>query len=121
MGAVRRPVIDAVTCQDITVGHMQQTVNAAPTPGEGNRVQGMISALVSAGLEGGYRANPWLARVHWQAGDRPLPRPGQRLWRLSAVVDPAEILANKDIAKLGRALHRAAWGTRRADGRHRGL
>ena len=70
------PVIDAVTCQDITVGHMQQTVNAAPTPGEGNRVQGMISALVSAGLEGGYRANPWLARVHWQAGDRPLPRPG---------------------------------------------
>ena len=44
MGAVRRPVIDAVTCQDITVGHMQQIVNAAPTPGEGDRVQGMISA-----------------------------------------------------------------------------
>jgi hypothetical protein len=76
MGAVRRPVIDAVTCQDITVGHMQQIVNAAPTPGEGGRVQGMISALVGAGLEGGYLANPRLARVHWQAGDRPLPRPG---------------------------------------------
>jgi hypothetical protein len=26
----------------------------------------MISALVSAGLEGGYLANPRLARVHWQ-------------------------------------------------------
>jgi hypothetical protein len=37
---------------------MQQIVNAAPTPGEGRRVQGMISALVSAGIEGGYLANP---------------------------------------------------------------
>jgi hypothetical protein len=73
----------------------------------------MISALVSAGLEGGYRANPWLARVHWQAGDRPLPRPGSAsLATQRCGVDPAEILANKDIAKLGRALHRAAWGTR---------
>jgi hypothetical protein len=51
---------------------MQQVVNAAPTPGEGDRVQGMISALVGAGLEGGYLANPRLAKVHWQAGDRPL-------------------------------------------------
>jgi hypothetical protein len=33
------PVIGTVTCQDITIGHMQQIVNAAPTPGEGNRVQ----------------------------------------------------------------------------------
>ena len=35
----------------------------------------MISALVSAGLDGGYLANPRLAKVHWQAGDRPLPAP----------------------------------------------
>ena len=35
----------------------------------------MISALVGAGLEGGYLANPRLAKVHWQAGDRPLPPP----------------------------------------------
>ena len=47
------PVIDAVICQDIKIDHMQKIVNAAPTPGEGNRVQGMISALVSAGLDGG--------------------------------------------------------------------
>jgi hypothetical protein len=58
------PVIDAVTCQDIKTGHMQQIVNAAPTAGEGDRVQGMISALVSAGLDGGYLANPQLAKVH---------------------------------------------------------
>ena len=38
------PVIGAVTCQDITTGHTQQIVNAAPTPGEGDRVQGMILA-----------------------------------------------------------------------------
>src|SRR6185437_9199619 len=42
------PVIDAVTCQDIKTEHMQKIVNAAPTPGDGARVQGMISALVSA-------------------------------------------------------------------------
>jgi hypothetical protein len=58
------PVIDTVTCQDIKTWHMQQIVNAAPTPGEGKRVQGMISALVSAGIEGGYLANPRLAKVH---------------------------------------------------------
>jgi hypothetical protein len=39
------PIIDAVTCQDIKTEHMQQIVNAAPTAGEGDRVQGMISAL----------------------------------------------------------------------------
>jgi hypothetical protein len=48
------PVIDAVTRQDIKTEHTQRIVNAAPTPGEGARVQGMISALVSAGLDGGY-------------------------------------------------------------------
>ena len=69
------PVIDAVTCQDIKTGHMAEIVNAAPTPGDGNRVQGMISALVSAGLDGGFLASPRLARVHWQAGDRQLPAP----------------------------------------------
>jgi hypothetical protein len=64
------PVISTITGQDIKTGHMQQIVNAAPTPGEGGRVQRMISALVSAGLEGGYLANARLAKVHWQAGDR---------------------------------------------------
>jgi hypothetical protein len=43
------PVIGAVTCQDIKTSHTQAIVNAAPTAGEGNRVRGMISALVSAG------------------------------------------------------------------------
>ena len=35
----------------------------------------MVSAVVSAGLDGGYLANPRLAKVHWQAGDRPVPAP----------------------------------------------
>jgi hypothetical protein len=34
------PVIDTVACQDITTWHTQQIVNAAPTPGEGDRVRG---------------------------------------------------------------------------------
>jgi integrase len=104
------PVIGTLTCQDIKTSHTQQIVNAAPTPGEGNRVHRMISALVSAGLEGGYLANPRLARVHWQAGDRELPAPKVTVAGESALwVDPAEIPAGSDIGKLGRAL---------ADGRH---
>ena len=107
------PVIDAVTCQDIKTGHTQKIVNAAPTPGEGDRVHGMISALVSAGLEGGYLANPRLAKVHWQAGDRPLPAPRVSVAGESALwVDPAEIPAGGDIGKLGRALAAGRHGER---------
>jgi hypothetical protein len=80
------PVIDAIVCQDIKTEHMQKIVNAAPTPGEGGRVRGMISALVTAGLEGGYLASSRLAKVHWQAGDRPMPpAAGECRGRVSAV------------------------------------
>ena len=107
------PVIAAVTCQDIKTGHTQKIVNAAPTPGEGNRVHRMISALVSAGLEGGYLANPRLAKVHWQAGDRELPAPQVTVAGESALwVDPAEIPAGSDIGKLGRALAAGRHGER---------
>ena len=68
------PVIDVVICQDITIGHMQQVVNAPPTAGEGRRVKGMISALVSAGIEGGYLINQRLAKVTGRR-DRALPVP----------------------------------------------
>jgi hypothetical protein len=107
------PVIAAVTCQDIKTDHTQKIVNAAPTPGEGNRVHRMISALVSAGLEGGYLANPRLAKVHWQAGDRELPAPRVTVAGESALwVDPAEIPAGSDIGKLGRALAAGRHGER---------
>jgi integrase len=107
------PVIGSVTCQDITTDHMQEIVNAAPTPGEGNRVQGMISALVSSGLHGGYLANPRLAKVHWQAGDRTLPAPRVSVAGESALwVDPAEIPADGDIGKLGQALAAGRHGDR---------
>ena len=45
----------------------------------------MISALVTAGIDAGYLVNSRLAKVHWQAGDRPLPGPGQRCGRIGAV------------------------------------
>ena len=107
------PVIAAVTCQDIKTGHTQKIVNAAPTPGEGNRVHRMISALVSAGLEGGYLASPRLAKVHWQAGDRELPAPQVTVAGESALwVGPAEIPAGSDIGKLGRALAAGRHGER---------
>jgi hypothetical protein len=96
------PVIGAVICQDITTGHMQQIVNAPPTAGEGRRVQGMVSALVSAGIEGGYLINPRLAKVHWQAGDRALPAQQVSVAGESTLfVDPAEIPADADITELG--------------------
>jgi integrase len=107
------PVIGAVICQDIKTGHMQQIVNAAPTAGEGDRVRGMISALVSAGLDGGYLANPQLAKVHWQAGDRLLPAPAVSVAGESALwVDPAEIPSDDDLSKLGRALAAGLHGQR---------
>jgi hypothetical protein len=52
---------------------MQQIVSAPATPGEGDRVRGMISALVGAGIAGGYLTGPRLKEVHWQAAGRPLP------------------------------------------------
>ena len=47
----------------------------AATAGEGDRVHRMLSAMIGAGIKGGYLVNPMLAEVHWQAGDRPLPVP----------------------------------------------
>ena len=107
------PVIGAVTCQDIKTGHTQAIVNAAPTAGEGNRVRRMISALVSAGLDGGYLVNPRLAKVHWQAGDRPVAGPAVSVAGESALwVDPAEIPSGGDVARLGRALGAGVRGER---------
>jgi hypothetical protein len=93
------PVIGAVTCQDITVSHTQKIVNAAPTAGEGDRVHRMLSAMVGAGLKGGYLVNPMLAEVHWQAGERPVPAPAVSVAGESSLwVDPSEIPSSGDVA-----------------------
>jgi len=99
------PVIAAITCQDIRTAHTQAIVNAAPTAGEGDRVHRMLSALVTAGIDAGYLVNSRLAKVHWQAGDRPLPTPAVSVAGESALwVDPAEIPSTTDANGLGRAL-----------------
>ena len=99
------PVINEVTCQDIETWHTQQIVNAAPTAGEGARVAAMLSALVAAGIDAGYLINPRLAKVHWQARERPLPAPRVTVSGESALwVDPAEIPADGDVDRLGKAL-----------------
>jgi hypothetical protein len=69
------PVIGHMACEDIKIGDMQAAVNAAPTAGEGDRVRRCISALVHAGIAGGYLTSPRLRLVHWQAGTRPTPAP----------------------------------------------
>jgi len=105
------PVIAAVTCQDITAGHMQQIVNAAPTASKGDRLHRCLSAMVTAGIKGGYLTNLRLREVHWQAGDRPVPEPQASVSGESALwVDPAEIPAGSDVAKLGQALARGRRG-----------
>jgi len=87
------PVIGEVTCQDIKTRHTQAIVNAAPTVGEGDRVRGMVSAMVSAGIEGGYLASRRLAKVHWQAGGRTMPSPEVQVAGESALwVGPAGVL-----------------------------
>jgi hypothetical protein len=107
------PVVGAVTCQDIKTAHMQQIVSSAPTAGEGKRVQGMISALVAAGIAGGYLASPRLKEVHWQAGERPLPAPQVSVAGESPLfVDPAEIPAAADVARLGQELAAGRHGER---------
>ncbi|MGH3125495.1 MAG: hypothetical protein ACRDND_31330, partial [Streptosporangiaceae bacterium] len=99
------PVIGGLVCQDITVADMQAVVNAAPTAKEGARLQRCLSALIGAGITGGYLANPRLKQVHWQAGDRPVPEPVTAVAGESALfVDPAGIPAAVDVAKLGQAL-----------------
>ena len=59
--------------------YRQGATNAAPTAGEGDRVHGMLSALVAAGIEG--RTSPCLQRSrqrvsHPQALTIPQPFPG---------------------------------------------
>jgi len=92
---------------------MERIVNAAPTAGEGDRVRRMISALVTAGIDAGYLANPRLAKVHWQAGDRVVPELGVTVAGESGLwVDPAEIPSGGDIGKLGQALAAGVHGDR---------
>jgi integrase len=99
------PVIAAVTCQDIKVAHMQRAVSAAPTAGEGARLHRCLSAMVTAGIAGGYLTNPRLREVHWQPGNRPAPAPQVSMQGEAAqYVDPAEIPAAADVARLGQAL-----------------
>jgi integrase len=107
------PVIGAIACQDIKSGHTQKIVNAAPTAGEGDRARRMISALVTAGIDAGYLTSPRLAKVHWQAGDRPLSAPVVSVAGESVMwVDPAEIPSDGDVGKLSRALAAGAHGGR---------
>jgi hypothetical protein len=94
----------AITCQDIKVADMQKVVNAAPTAGEGARLHRCLSAMVTAGIKGGYLTSPRLREVHWQAGDRPAPSPQVSVQGESAqFVDPGEIPADADVARLGQA------------------
>ena len=105
------PVIAAVACQDIRVADMQQVVNAAPTAGEGARLRRCLAAMVTAGIAAGYLANPRLREVHWQAAGRAAPGPPVSIAGESAqFVDPAEIPAGADVARLGQALARGRYG-----------
>ena len=92
---------------------MQQIVNAAPTAGEGDRVQRMISALVTAGIDAGYLVNSRLAKVHWQAAGRPLPAPAVSVaGEAGQWVDPAEIPSDDDVSELGQVLAAGVHGDR---------
>lgn len=99
------PVIGGLACEDIKTSHMQAVVNAAPTAKEGARLRRCISAVVGAGITGGYLANSRLKDVHWQAGDRPAPQPRASVGGESVLfVDPDQIPGPADVAKLGQAL-----------------
>jgi integrase len=106
-----RPWIGNVACQDIRTTDMQAVVNAAPTAKEGWRVRAMISALTGAGLAGGYLASPRLKEVHWQANGRVVEEPrAVPAGEGGMFVDPGEIPAAEDVAKLGQALRAKRGG-----------
>ena len=102
------PVIASVTCQDITIEHMQQIVNAAPTAEEGARLRRCLKAMAAVGIDDGYLANPklmTLKKVHWDPADRPVPEPKTQVAGESLqFVDPAEIPADGNVAALAAAL-----------------
>jgi integrase len=106
------PVIGHLVCEDIKTGHLQAVVNAAPTAQEGRRLHALVSALVGAGIAGGYLANARLKQVHWQANGRPSPPAAATVAGESVLfVDPAEIPAHADVAALGAALAATPrWG-----------
>jgi hypothetical protein len=107
------PVIAAITCQDIRPADMQKAVNAAPTEGEGGRLHRCLSAMVTAGITAGYLTNPRLREVWWQAAGRPESGPqASTQGESDQFVDPAEIPADADVARLGQAL---AAGPRRGE------
>ena len=99
------PAIAHLRCEDIKMSDMQAAVNAAPTAGEGDRLARCISALVNAGIDGGYLTNPRLKNVRWQPGNRPAPPPKTSTAGESQLyVDQADIPATSDITNLGHAL-----------------
>jgi integrase len=106
------PVIAKIpACQDIKVADMQKVVNSAPTEGEGARLHRCLSAMVMAGIRGGYLASPRLREVYWQAAGRPGPGPQASDQGESAqFVDRAEIPADADVARLGQALAQGRRG-----------
>ena len=84
---------------------MQEAINAAPTAAEGARLHRCLSALVTAGIRGGYLINARLKEVHWRAERRSEPEPAARVHGESVLfVDPAEIPSDAEVAKLGQAL-----------------
>ena len=106
------PVIGTVTCQDIKMRHTQKIVSAAPTAG---KAPGGRDALRAGrrGHRGRLPGQP-AAGQGALAGRRPPASPAPvtvagesaLLW-----VDPAEIPADDDIGKLGRALAGGRTGT----------
>jgi hypothetical protein len=107
------PVIGAVACRDIKVAHMQEIVSAPATPGEGDRVRGGDLGPGRGGIAGGYLLSPRLREVHWQAAGRPLLAPRVTVAGESRLfVDAAEIPADTDAARLGRALGGGRHGDR---------
>jgi integrase len=99
------PVIGGLVCQDLRTADLQAAVNVAPTAGEGARLARAISAMVTAGVDGGYLTNPRLKNVRWQPGSRPLPPVRTSTAGESALyVDEADIPAHADVTALAEAL-----------------
>jgi integrase len=98
-------VIASLACEDIKTADMQAVVNAAPTAKEGARLRRCISALVGAGITGGYSGEP-AAQAGALAGRRPpgTGAAGKHRGRIRAVRRPRRDPRPADVARRGHAL-----------------
>ena len=99
------PTIGALPCGRITLGDLQQAVNAANTANGGSRVAKCIRALVNVGIAADYLEDRRWPLLHWQARGRPIPAPRTRtVGQHQGFIDRRRLPSHQQIAEFAEQL-----------------